>query len=136
VIARDRIMLVLPAGHPQAANPRVPLSAIADENYVSLTGRRRTAIYHQILNVWDKSGLQPRITQEADHGPAVLALVAAGFGNAILPSVLQAIRFDHVVWKTIDVDDRWTETSLNMVHHTDVLADLATASLIESLRQH
>src|SRR5919198_6709612 len=31
IIARDRMMVVLPAGHPQATNPRVALSAIADE---------------------------------------------------------------------------------------------------------
>jgi len=134
VIARDCMMLVLPAGHPQAKNPRVPLSAVFGENYVSLTGRRRTAIYHQIMNLWERSGLVPRITQEADNGPAVLALVAAGFGNAILPSVLQAIRFKHAVWKTIDINDRWTESSLNLVHHKDTLDERVPAGLIECLQ--
>jgi DNA-binding transcriptional LysR family regulator len=55
------------------------------------------------------------VSQEAENGPAVMALVAAGLGNAILPSSLQAIRFEHVIWKTIEIDDRWTETSLNLV---------------------
>src|SRR5690242_5136838 len=91
IIARDRLMLVLPAGHRLAEQERVPLSAIACENYISLSARRGTAMQYQTRNLWERCGLEPRITQEADNGPAVLALVAAGFGNAVLPSVLQAI---------------------------------------------
>jgi len=135
VIARDGLMLVLPAGHKLADRRRVRLSAIVDENYVSLSARRGTAMYHQVTDLWDKSGLKPRITQEADNGPAVLALVAAGFGNAVLPSVLQAIRFDHVLWKKIDTDDRWTNSSMNLVYHGDTLAERAAARLVEYLRQ-
>lgn len=136
VIARDRLMLVLPAGHPRTGGKMIPLSAIADENFVSLACQRGIALYDQIMNLWEKSGLKPRVSQEAENGPAVMALVAAGLGNAILPSSLQAIRFEHVVWKTIEIDDRWTETSLNLVYHKDALAERVPAAFIECLRRH
>jgi DNA-binding transcriptional LysR family regulator len=77
----------------------------------------------------------PRIAQEAHNGPTIMALVAAGVGCAILPSSLQAIRFEHVVWKRIDTDDRWTESSLNLVYHKDILAERIPASFIACLRR-
>jgi len=50
-----------------------------------------------------------------------MALVAVSLCNAILPSSLQAIPFEHVIWKTIEIDERWTLTSLNLVYHKDAL---------------
>jgi DNA-binding transcriptional LysR family regulator len=136
VIARDRLMLVLPAGHRQSASKRIPLSTIVDENFISLACKRRSGLYGQIMNLWEKSGLKPRVAHEAENGPLVIALVAAGLGNAILPSSLQAIRVEHVVWKTIEIDDRWTETSVNLVYHKDALGERIPAAFIECLRRH
>jgi DNA-binding transcriptional LysR family regulator len=133
-IERDRLMLLLPVGHPQARAEKVPLSAIVDERFISLT--RKKALYDQIMNLWVQSGLKPRVAQEAQNGPAVMALVAAGLGLGILPSSLQAIRFEHIVWKTIEIDDRWTMTSLDLVYHKDALAERAPARFIECLRRY
>jgi DNA-binding transcriptional LysR family regulator len=135
VIARDRLMLALPAEHPLCELPRVSLNATADESFVALSCKAGTAIERQIASLWQRAGLTPRITQEADHGPAVLALVAGGFGNAILPGALQAIRFDHVVWKIIDIDERLTESSVHLVYHKHALREPAVATLIDCLRR-
>jgi hypothetical protein len=48
--------------------------------------------------------------------------------------VLQAIRLDHLIWKTIDIDDRWTESSLNLVYHNDILHERVPTGLIERLQ--
>jgi DNA-binding transcriptional LysR family regulator len=136
VIENDRLMLVLPAGHPQTQVKKVPLSAIVDEKFVSIAAKQKTALYAQIMHLWERLGLKPRIAQEATTGPAVLALVAGGLGYTILPSTFQTIRFERVVWKAIEVDERWTETSLNVVCHKDTLTECVPASFIECLRQH
>ena len=135
VISHDRLMLVLPAGHPQAAVTRIPLSAIAEERFISFACKRGIAAYDQIMQLWEKSGIAPCVAQEAHNGPTIMALVAAGVGCAILPSSLQAIRFEHVVWKRIEADDRWTESSLNLVYHKDILAERIPASFIACLRR-
>jgi DNA-binding transcriptional LysR family regulator len=136
-IARDRLMLVLPAGHPRRESKSIPLSAIADEKYVSLASKRGLALYEQITNLWEKSGLRPpSAAQEADNGSAVLGLVAAGLGNAILPSSLQVIRFEHIVWKTIEIDERWTESTVNLVYHKEALAERVPAAFIKCMRRH
>ena len=132
-IELDRLMLVLPAGRPQTRAKRIQLSAVVDEKFVSLSCK---SLSDQITNLWDKSGLKPRIAQEAQNGPVVMALVAAGLGIAILPSSLQAVRFEDVVWKGIETDDSWTETSLNLVYCKEIMAERAPASFIESLRRH
>jgi len=132
-IERDRLMLVLPAGHPETRARKIPLSTVADEKFVSLSCK---SLADQITNLWDKSGLKPRIAQEARNGPVVMALVAACLGIAILPSSLQAVRFEDVIWKGIETDDSWTETSLNLVYCKEIMAERAPASFIESLRRH
>ena len=86
-------------------------------------------VYAQVMHLWERSGLKPRIAQEAANGPALIALVAGGLGYTILPSSFQVIHFDHVVWKMIETDDRWTESSLNLVFHRDILAEPASRRL-------
>ena len=88
------------------------------------------------MNLWERSALKPRIAQEAENGPVTMALVAAGLGNAILPSSLQTIHLEHVVWKTIDTEDRWTEGVLNLAYHKDIQAERIPASFIECLRRY
>jgi len=132
-IERDRLMLVVPVGHPLADAEQIPLSTVVDEKFVSLSCK---SLADQIATLWDKAGLKPSIEQEAQNGPVVMALVAADLGVAILPSSLQAVRFEGVVWKKIEIDDRWTETTLNLVYYKDALNQRLPATFIECLRQH
>jgi DNA-binding transcriptional LysR family regulator len=136
VLCRDKLMLVLPAGHPQAHAKKIPLSTMVDEKFIALSCKRGTAIHSQVMYLWERSGLKPRVAQEASHGPAIMALVAGGLGYSILPSSFQAVRFERVIWKAIETDDRWTESSLNLVFYKDTLRERAPASFIECLRLH
>jgi DNA-binding transcriptional LysR family regulator len=136
VVGRDRLMLALPAGHPQTQARRVPLRAMVDEKFVSLACKQGTALYAQVMHLWERVGLKPRIAQEASNGATVMALVAVGLGYTIAPSSFQAIHFERVVWRAIDTDDRWTESSLNLVYHKDTLAEPVPASFIECLRRY
>jgi hypothetical protein len=65
-----------------------------------------------------------------------LLRLAQGFHRRHPLGDLQAIRFEQIVWKTIDVDERWTECSLNLVHRRDIAAERATAAFIACVRQH
>jgi DNA-binding transcriptional LysR family regulator len=136
LMTRDRLMLVLPTGHLCARAKAIPLSTIAEEKYLSLPSNRGLGLYSQIVNLWEKAGLRPPKAQEADNGSAVMGLVAAGLGNAILPSSLQVIRFEDVIWKTIEIEERWTECSLKLVYHRDTLAERVPAAFIECMRRH
>ena len=41
-----------------------------------------------------------------------------------------------MIWKTIEIDERWTETSLNLVYHKDALGAPVPAAFIECLLRH
>jgi DNA-binding transcriptional LysR family regulator len=135
-VAHDRLMLVLPASHPQTQASKVPLSTLVDDKFIALSCRPGATLYAHVMRLWEKSGVRPRIVQEAANGPTLIALVAAGLGFTILPSSFQAVRFDRVAWKTIDTEDRWTESSLNLVFRKDILAERIPARFIECLREH
>lgn len=135
-VARDRLMLVLPANHPKAVGEKIPLSDLAEERFILYPGEKRTALYGHIMDVWARTGLTPRIAQEAESGLAILALVAAGFGNAILPSTLSGLHMPNVVWRHIDMDERWTSSSIIMLHREESLSEILPSRFIDYVRQY
>ena len=50
---------------------------------------------------------------------AILVMVAGGLGNAVLPSTFSQIQMPNVVWKAIDMDERWTSSEIVMLYRTD-----------------
>ncbi|MGG7509484.1 LysR family transcriptional regulator [Plantibacter sp. YIM 135249] len=79
----DRMMLVLPAAHPAAAQPIVAIADLADERWIAGCPRCRG----HLLGLCASSGFEPVIAHETDNVAAVTALVAAGLGVALLPSL-------------------------------------------------
>ena len=135
-VARDHLMLVLPESHPKAAAEKLSLSELAEERFILYSGAKRTALYGHIMDVWARTGLTPRVAQEAENGLAILALVAAGFGNAILPSTLRGIHMPNVVWKQIDMDERWTSSSIIMLYRGEALNEKLPSRFISYVQQH
>jgi DNA-binding transcriptional LysR family regulator len=135
-IASDRLMLVLPANHPKAAAERVSLSELSGDRFILFPAEKRVALYGHIMDVWARTGLTPRISQEADQGLTILALVAAGFGNAILPNSLSGLNMPDVVWKPIDVDARWTSSPILLLHRPDALKEQLPARFLSYLRRN
>ena len=80
-LCTDEMLLVLPTGHPAAAAEQVDLAGLADENWIGGCPRCRG----HLLELCDQSGFVPRISYETDNVAAVLGLVAAGIGVAMLP---------------------------------------------------
>jgi DNA-binding transcriptional LysR family regulator len=133
-VARDELMLVLPSGHPKANAERIALEEVADERFILYHGEQRNALHAHIMDVWARTGLTPRITQQAETGLAILSLVAAGFGIAILPSSISAIRIDDIVWKHIDMDNRFTASTVVMMYRTEAEEDRIQSRFIEYIR--
>jgi DNA-binding transcriptional LysR family regulator len=129
-VEHDRLMLVLPSDHVHADAKKIPLSALAGEKFLTFPSQQGHALYGQIANIWTQSGITPRVAQEAENGIVMIALVAAGVGNAILPSSLRAVHVDGVVWKTIDIDERWTSSSIVMVYRKETLDEIVPASFV------
>ena len=88
----DEMVLVTAPDHRLAGADHVPLEALADEHlfvYASLTSTNSV-----VRDILDSAGVQPRKTTPMQLTEAILELVAAGFGVAILAkwAVAPAVR--------------------------------------------
>lgn len=80
----QELRLVVPAGHPLAARPRLRLAEAAQQQFVGLErgyGLRSTS------DAWCvEAGFAPRLAFEGEDIDTVRGLVAAGLGVALLPT--------------------------------------------------
>ncbi len=81
-LLRDRIWLALPAGHP--AEGRADLRGLREETWIGGCPRCRG----HLLDLCQAEGFVPEIAYATDDYMAVLGLVAAGMGVAILPELV------------------------------------------------
>ena len=103
LILDEQIVMALPAGHPQANNPQVRLQDFADEPFVFTPQPLGSGYHRQLTALCEAAGFEPRVIQEAAQIHTLIALVACGFGVALVPeSVAGATLRDKVVFRPID----------------------------------
>ena len=82
----EPVVIALPTSHPLAAHDPVELAALADASWVAGCPVCRG----HLLAACESVGIEPRIEFETDNAVAVLNLVAAGLGVALLPRLALA----------------------------------------------
>jgi DNA-binding transcriptional LysR family regulator len=114
VVSHDRLMLVLPKTHRLARRKSIVLRELADESFIQQSRQQRTEFHEFLQRAWIREARNPQNVIEAGDTPAVIALVAGGFGVSILPSTLQAITVAALIWREIDAksNDELTSTIL------------------------
>ncbi|GAB3610607.1 LysR family transcriptional regulator [Humibacter ginsengiterrae] len=101
----DEVMVVLPSGHPASETDAVDLAALCDENWIAGCPRCRG----HLLQLAETSGFRPAISYETDNFTAVLGMVSAGLGVALMPSLalaVSALPADVVIRPTANRDRR------------------------------
>lgn len=92
---RDPVTVALPVGHALAARRRLALQDLRAEPFVML--RTDSSAYARyVLDCCVQAGFAPRTAQWVVELPAVLSLVAAGIGVALVPASLQNLFADRV----------------------------------------
>ncbi|MFJ8973197.1 LysR family transcriptional regulator [Streptomyces anulatus] len=79
----DRLIGLVPEGHRLAEAPSVSIGELAGESWIAGCPRCR----RQLVEVCEESGFTPRIDFATDDYPAVMGLVGAGLGVAVLPEL-------------------------------------------------
>ncbi|MFI1103165.1 LysR family transcriptional regulator [Streptomyces melanogenes] len=79
----DRLVGLVPEGHRLAESGTVDIRDLADEPWIAGCPRCR----RQLVDVCEESGFTPRIDFATDDYPAVIGLVGAGLGVAVLPEL-------------------------------------------------
>ncbi|WP_392840422.1 LysR family transcriptional regulator [Streptomyces sp. LN500] len=85
----DRLIGLVPKGHRLAGADAVGIGELADESWIAGCPRCR----RQLVEVCEESGFTPRIDFATDDYPAVIGLVGAGLGVAVLPELaIESVR--------------------------------------------
>ncbi|MEU8519698.1 LysR family transcriptional regulator [Streptomyces sp. NBC_01216] len=85
----DRLVGLVPDGHRLAGDAAVGIAELAEESWIAGCPRCR----RQLVDVCEKAGFTPRIDFATDDYPAVVGLVGAGLGVAVMPALaIESVR--------------------------------------------
>lgn len=85
----DRLVGLVPEGHRLADAESVAIAELAEEPWIAGCPRCR----RQLVEVCEEAGFAPRIDFATDDYPAVVGLVGAGLGVAVLPELaIESVR--------------------------------------------
>ena len=84
VLGEDRLMAILPEGHPLAKQEICSVEAVAREPFISLLETSD----HDARRALDKAGVRPNVKFSTKDDYAILAMVRQGLGVSIMPELL------------------------------------------------
>ena len=96
-VHRETYMLAVPANHAFAKKRKVLTHEISSAPLVFFPRHIQPSLYDAWLNIFEKGGRVPHITQEAESYQTIMALVSSGFGVGIVPQSTATIKRDGVV---------------------------------------
>ncbi len=101
-ILQENFLLVLPKDHVLAAHDQVPLKALKDEAII-LPSLDVLPFYQQVIFLCREAGFEPKVvdTISATGIVTLLSLVIAGIGVTILPSHVQVLHREGLIYKPI-----------------------------------
>lgn len=92
----DRLVAVLPTGHPPAGRRKIPLAALADEPIVVQRSRDRSSLHGRVLAACARAGFEPSALVEAGETATLVVFGAAGHGGALVPESVRSLRLGGV----------------------------------------
>ncbi|MCA6113097.1 LysR substrate-binding domain-containing protein [Bradyrhizobium cenepequi] len=102
-LQEEPMVAALPSRHPMARSGRskaVPLKSLASDRFI-LIGPPGTGLHDETVAACRAAGFVPRLGQPAPRITSTLGLVAAGLGIALVPSTMQSVRMDGVIYRRL-----------------------------------
>lgn len=100
-IAQETLIAVLPHQHPLAVKPQIALTDLADQDFVMPLYQVVPGLTEQIYRLCAQQNFVPRVAQEAIFTVTILGLVAGGIGVSLLPSSVQTLQREGVVYRPL-----------------------------------
>lgn len=119
-VLREPICVVLPAGHRFEKRASVWLADLKDDAFVASPRPLGQGFHDQMIRLCQAAGFEPHVVQHARQLHTVIALVASGFGIALMPASLAMAARDDIVFRPIavDADEDLKHLDLFMAWHT------------------
>ena len=102
IIFNDPAAIALPKSHPMVKKNIIKLSELAKEPFLVYSRKTRAKSHDDLISICHVTGFTPNIIQEAETDMALLGLVAAGLGVALVPSSFQDILTDVIDYRIIE----------------------------------
>jgi len=136
LIWREPIFIALPCGHPLEHSEYIDLALVKDETFVTSHRSSGQGFHDQLVRLCQLAGFSPKVTQQARQLHTLIALVASGFGIALLPASMAQEKYADIVFRpvTVDVFDDLRYIDLFMVWNVDRHSPVRDR-LIEEIRR-
>ena len=105
----DRLVVIVPAGHPLADRDQVAFSACLDYPFLGFT--QGNPLQEHLSGQTHPLGLRPRYRAHLPITDAICAAVAAGVGIAVVPA-LAAAQWSLRDLRTVDLTNAWAHRNL------------------------
>ena len=125
-VVDEGLLAAVPATHPLANGRRVSAAALAEEPLIALSREVVPGLFDQVIELLGEHGGPRRAAQEATSIQAVLGLVAADLGVALLPASVQTLSREGVTFVPLDESPR---SEMRTVCRRDDLSPLVVAFL-------
>lgn len=101
-LMQETFLLILPEYHPLVDLAEVPITALQGESLV-LPDLNVLPFYSQVIYACQMAGFEPKIDRTIRSGGIItlLSLVAAGIGLSVLPSHVQVLHREGIVYRPI-----------------------------------
>lgn len=101
MLEEDRFVAALPRGHALAALGPLRLAQLSREPFVMYASPSAEGLLSAAMLACQSAGFVPTVAQRAVQVQTVLALVEAGLGVALIPSVMQSYISDRIVYRPL-----------------------------------
>ncbi|MBY5808529.1 LysR family transcriptional regulator [Rhizobium leguminosarum] len=98
----EPMVIALPASHPLARHPSLPLAALAAEPFILFPRLVGLSLYDDVVLACRKAGFELTVAQEAPQISSVVNLVAADLGVSIVPASISQIKLEGVAYRPIE----------------------------------
>ena len=104
VVARDRLIVAVPASCKLARCRRVDLKDLASWTAIMPAGHSSSGFYEQVRMAYQRAGVRPERVHNTRLLQTGLLLVAAGLGVSLVPESFHSIHVKGVVYKKLQVE--------------------------------
>jgi DNA-binding transcriptional LysR family regulator len=100
-VLRERLVVALPEDHRLVNETAIELRDLAGEDFIMFPAHEGPGFHARIVSACEAAGFSPRIVQRAVQMHAIVALVVAGLGVALVPASMRSLRQVGVVYREI-----------------------------------
>ncbi|MCX7169938.1 MAG: LysR substrate-binding domain-containing protein [Proteobacteria bacterium] len=100
-LEQDTLIAALPHGNLLAKKGMLTLGDLANESFIMYSRTEGAGLHSAAMLACQQAGFLPQVTQEAVQIQTMLALVESGLGVALVPSVMQRLAHEGVVYRKL-----------------------------------